>query len=246
MPDGPRSWHRISALRIAGPGPPQYRTPRRYRVLRHTDGCVGRVRSRRPAADETESDRAVTFLTDFADQAVVLPLVVTVAAVLLQQGWRRGALAWLGAIGTTFAVMLALKLIFLGCASIFEPAALRSPSGHTAAASVLAGSVAAIFGVRRWRIATIALLTGLGIGLTRVGLQVHSWPEVAIGVTVGLIGALALAKYAGPPPVLRVWPLLLVAACVVATMHGRHFGAEYAIRQAAVSVGWCTPISLSR
>ena len=41
----------------------------------------------------------MTFLTDFADQAVVLPLVLVLALVLAAQGWRRGAAAWLVAVG---------------------------------------------------------------------------------------------------------------------------------------------------
>ena len=75
------------------------------------------------------------FLTDFADQAVVLPLVLAVALVLALQGWRRGAAAWLVAIGATFAVILVLKLVFLGCTPLFGPADMRSPSGHVAAAT---------------------------------------------------------------------------------------------------------------
>src|SRR5258708_39101880 len=79
------------------------------------------------------------FLTDFADQAVVLPVVVAVAAVLLALGWRRGALVWLGSVCATFGVVLFLKLGFLACVPVFGPWELRSPSGHTAAASVVAG-----------------------------------------------------------------------------------------------------------
>jgi hypothetical protein len=33
----------------------------------------------------------VTFLTDFADQAVILPIAFAVGVALLAQGWRRGA-----------------------------------------------------------------------------------------------------------------------------------------------------------
>ena len=36
----------------------------------------------------------MTFLTDFADQAVLLPVAAGVAIMLLLLGWRRGALAW--------------------------------------------------------------------------------------------------------------------------------------------------------
>ncbi len=44
------------------------------------------------------------FLTDFADQAVVLPIVIGVVAIVLaaQEAGRRGALTWLGVIGLTF------------------------------------------------------------------------------------------------------------------------------------------------
>jgi hypothetical protein len=34
------------------------------------------------------------FVTDFADQAVVLPLALTICLALAVAGWRRGALAW--------------------------------------------------------------------------------------------------------------------------------------------------------
>lgn len=184
----------------------------------------------------------MTFLTDFADQAVVLPLVAVVAALLMLQGWQRGAVVWLCAIGGTFAVLLALKLTFLGCASVFGSAALRSPSGHVAAATAVCGGVAAILGGSRRTVALAALIAGFGIGLTRIGLHVHSWPEVGIGATVGVTGALAVAQFAGPPPQLRIWPMVLTAACVAALLHGRHLGAEQVIRQAAASVGWCAPV----
>src|SRR5450432_1483592 len=57
----------------------------------------------------------MNFLTDFADQAVVLPVAVVVAIVLAVMGWRRGALVWLGVLGVTFGVILVLKLGFLAC-----------------------------------------------------------------------------------------------------------------------------------
>ena len=44
------------------------------------------------------SPAAMRFLTDFADLAVVLPVVLAIAIVLVLQGWRRGALVWLGAL----------------------------------------------------------------------------------------------------------------------------------------------------
>jgi hypothetical protein len=44
------------------------------------------------------------FITDFADQAVMLPVVAAIDIALLAQGWRRGAAVWVGAAAGTFAV----------------------------------------------------------------------------------------------------------------------------------------------
>jgi len=95
-------------------------------------------------------------LTDFADQAVVLPLIATVALMLGVLGWRRGALVWLVAVGLSFASVLVLKLVFATCGPAFGLAGLRSPSGHTAAAAVIAGGIAVALGQGRWRVAAIA------------------------------------------------------------------------------------------
>src|ERR1043166_4884615 len=92
-------------------------------------------------------DRMI-FLTDFADQAVVLPVVLVVALLLAATGWWRGAVVWLGVVGGTFGVVLFLKLVFMSCQPVFIPWELRSPSGHTAAAAVVAGGVRALIGGR--------------------------------------------------------------------------------------------------
>ncbi len=183
------------------------------------------------------------FLTDFADQAVILPLVLVVALLLALQGWRRGALVWLAVIGSTLAVILLLKLIFLGCTAVFGPVDLRSPSGHVAAVSVVTGGLVAVLSRNRRLVMPAVLLAALLIGLTRIGLHAHSWPEVALGASIGLAGALVLARYAGPPPSLRLRPLILGAILVLALFHGQHLQAEVVIRQAAWNIGffpgWC-------
>ena len=65
------------------------------------------------------------FLTDFFDQAVVLPVVAAVAAVLALLGWWRGAIGWLLAVGVTFGAVLILKLGFLACGPVFGPGVPR-------------------------------------------------------------------------------------------------------------------------
>src|SRR5258708_5677162 len=148
------------------------------------------------------------FLTDFADQAVVLPIVAAIAILLAARGWWRGALIWLGVIGVTFGVGLALKVGFLACGAGFGPWTRRRPSGHTAAASVLAGGLVALMGGRRWAVLLAASLAAAVIGTSRLALSVHSVPEVCIGAAAGIAGAWALSVLAGPPPPRRPGSLL--------------------------------------
>jgi membrane-associated phospholipid phosphatase len=180
----------------------------------------------------------LTFLTDFADQAVVLPLVFAVAVVLAFQRWRRGAAGWFVAIGGTLAAMLVLKLVFHGCVAIFGQADLHSPSGHVAAATVVCGGLAAIYGGGRRAVLSIAILTAVTIGITRIALLQHSWPEVMLGAAIGVAGAMAVARLAGPPPSLRLRPMVLTAAVILALFHGRHLEAERVIQRAATLSGW--------
>lgn len=175
----------------------------------------------------------MTFLTDFADQAVILPLVLAVALALAMQGWRRGAMVWLAVMFATFGAMLVLKLAFLACSPLFGPADLRSPSGHVAAATVVAGGLAALLTRRRRSILPIAALAALVIGISRVVLGMHSLPEVALGALVGLAGAAALLTLAGASPGLKPGRLVAIVVIVAALFHGLHLPAEAAIQHTA-------------
>jgi membrane-associated phospholipid phosphatase len=172
---------------------------------------------------------SMEFLTDFADQAVVLPIAAAVAVVLAAQGWWRGAFAWIGVVAITFGVILALKLGFLACGPVFDPMSLRSPSGHTAAASVVAGGLVALLAGRRLAVTLFALLAAIVIGLSRLELGVHSVPEVIIGGLTGVAGAALLSRLAGPPPSRRPVSLLAVAFVVAMLLHGMRLPAEAAI-----------------
>jgi membrane-associated phospholipid phosphatase len=178
-------------------------------------------------------DLAMMFLTNFADQAVMLPVVLAIAIVLALQGWRRGALVWLGVVCVTFGLMLFLKLAFLACSPLLGPIDVHSPSGHVAAATVVAGGLAALLTRRRATILPIAALAAVLIGVSRVVLGMHSLPEVVLGALVGLGGAAALLTLAGPPPNLRPARLFAVVVIVAALFHGMHLPAEAAIRHTA-------------
>ena len=173
------------------------------------------------------------FLTDFADQAVIIPVVLAVAAVLAVQGWQRGALAWLVVIAGTFGAMLALKLTFLACTPVFAPLDIQSPSGHVAAATVVAGGLAGLLSRRHITMLSAAVLAAVVIGLTRLWLNMHSLPEVMVGASIGLIGAACLPRLAGYPPRMRLAPLVVAAVLTGVVFHGLHLPAEAAIRHTA-------------
>jgi membrane-associated phospholipid phosphatase len=175
----------------------------------------------------------VRYLTDFADEAVILPMVLAVAVTLAIQGWRRGALTWLLVVMSTFLATLAFKLMFLGCWPVFGPMDIRSPSGHVAASTVVAGGLAVLLSKRRVSILPAALLAAFVIGVSRLVLGMHSLPEVIVGALIGLAGAAALLHFAGAPPPLKIAPLLAVVVVVTAIFHGMHLPAEAAIRHTA-------------
>jgi membrane-associated phospholipid phosphatase len=176
----------------------------------------------------------VTFITDFADQAVVLPLALAVGIALLAQGWRRGAAAWALTVAATLAMTLVLKLLFVACADSLGTADLHSPSGHVAGATVVAGGLAALL-LRRPAVAlAFAASAALVIGYSRLALAQHSLPETVLGATVGLVGTGALLVLAGrPPPGIESRRILMTAAAIALLFHGLHMPAEAHIRGAA-------------
>jgi membrane-associated phospholipid phosphatase len=163
----------------------------------------------------------------------VLPVVLAVALILFIQGWRRGAAIWLGVIGATFGVILVLKLGFMACEPVFGPWSLRTPSGHTAAASVVAGGFATVLGGGTLVTMVVAVLAAVTIGTSRVELGFHSLPEVLLGAVTGIAGAAILARLVGRPPLTRPVPLLAVALGVAVLVHGFHLPAETAISHLA-------------
>jgi membrane-associated phospholipid phosphatase len=187
----------------------------------------------------------MVFLTNFADQAVMLPIAIAIAIILAVHGWLRGALVWLGVVFVTFGLILVLKLVFIACSRLSDPIDLQSPSGHVAAATVVCGGLAALLTRRRASILPVALLAAVVIGVSRLVLGMHSLPEVVVGALVGLAGATALMTLAGPPPALRPGRLIVVVVIVAALFHGMHLPAEAAIRhtafRAALMLSVCRP-----
>ena len=191
------------------------------------------------------------FLTNFGDQALVLPLAVTIAITLLLLGWWRGALAWAIAVPATLAIILSLKIIVYACHAELPQIGVRSPSGHTASATVVYGGLLALLGRRGTAetmrrlgqhlllIALAALFLAALFGFSRVDLGVHTVPDVLVGGLVGVLGAVLMVLLAGRPPTnFRRWILGGVVVVVVVLVHGRTLNAEEAIRHFAISTWW--------
>lgn len=182
------------------------------------------------------------FVTDFADQAVLIPSAVAVAVGFTAAGWYRGALAWSGVLACTWVSILLLKL---ACLLVGSPwvEGLHSPSGHTASAAAAAGSFLGLI-VRRqggdWRW-TIPISAGLAtiIGLSRLALHLHTGLDVLVAGVVGVVSAMVLVTLAGPPPPrLRLSPIIAALAVVILLLHGSQAPAEAAIKRIATAEFW--------
>ena len=135
------------------------------------------------------------FLTDFADQGVLLPLALVIAVMLAATGWWRGAAAWSVAVGGTIALLLLLKVLGRAYGPYVLDKSLWNPSGHTAMGSIVYGGLLAmLIGCTALPRAVVLLawaIPVLAFGGTRIALGFHSVAEVFIGAAVGG-GGLAL------------------------------------------------------
>lgn len=174
-------------------------------------------------------------ITNFADQAVVLPLAAATLGLFVFRQWWRGAVAWVATVGVTLALILFLKLRFFACDQMTAEALVRNPSGHTAAAAVVYGGLAVVV-VRSFRemkrgllpvTIAISTLIAVVIGVSRLELDKHSVLEVFVGSAIGVAGAVSFAVLAGPPkPNLRFDRLLLLSLAVIVVFYGTELPIE--------------------
>jgi membrane-associated phospholipid phosphatase len=181
-------------------------------------------------------------VSDFADQALILPLAIGIGLLLAVSGWRRGALAWAAAIGGTLLLILLLKLRYFACGHIFDEATRGNPSGHTAAAASVYGGLAGLIVASLWddrRLALGAALVGAFlssaiVGQSRLLLDRHTLAEVLWGGMIGMAGAAAFVVFAGSPArVMRIGRILVAGIIGIALLHGFRMSAETTIQSVA-------------
>lgn len=166
-------------------------------------------------------------LTDFGDAAILLPLAVAIL-IWLRLGASRLAWAWMATVGFCAALTAILKVFFYAC----PPSAdIHSPSGHTALSILVYGTLTLVTAMQLggwWRALAIAIGCGLilMIAASRLLLDMHSVPEIVLGILIGG-GFLGLfARYLPRYRRLKVWPLLLAAGLLVMILHGKELHAE--------------------
>ena len=186
------------------------------------------------------------FVTDFGDQAVVLPVTAIVFLILLAQRRWRVAGAWLLAIPGVLGTLLVLKIACFACGWLLPTLdlgqlALHSPSGHVASAAVVSSGVVALQ-AGRLRIGPMpaalaaALAVAAVIGATRLLLGAHSMTEVIVAAIIGGAGAVAFARLSGRHLQEKSGlPIAAAAAIVLVIFHGSHLPAEAVIQSAAAA-----------
>lgn len=193
-----------------------------------------------------------TFLylvTGFAGQGVVLPILVTVAAMLALAGQPRAALWWTISVVTVLGLVLIAKIGFIPCGRYLPGLALRSPSGHAASALAVYGGLAVLMmrlTTRFWLkvgMLVLAVAVAVLISISRIRLGAHTPPEVLLGGLIGLLGPLILASRRDlllPPFRLRWILLLIVPALLVLLLHDVEIGAEERIDELASQLSLLT------
>ena len=187
---------------------------------------------------------ALTFVTDFADQAVILPEVAVVFLILLAQRRWRVAGAWMLAVPGVLGTLLLLKIAGYACGWLLpaldlDRLALRSPSGHVASAAVVCSGIVVLQAGRlRMGAISAALSAALAvagvIGTTRVLLGAHSVSEVIVAAGIGGAGSMAFAWLSGRHLLEKSGlPIAAAAAAVLVLFHGCHLPAETVIQSAA-------------
>lgn len=176
------------------------------------------------------------FITDFGDPGVLAPIAILIFVLLLIGGQRRTALAWLMLLGGGLGLIVVLKLSLADCHPPSLWAAIRTPSGHTASATLIYGGLFALLGAGVGLTVLAAAGVAMLIGLTRLILHAHLAGEAIVGGGIGVLGTGLLAvavPYLGRRGIAANpfgLNLLVIALALALALHGVHWRLEPKIR----------------
>jgi membrane-associated phospholipid phosphatase len=174
----------------------------------------------------------IYFLTDLADQSVLLPVQALVfLTFLLFRYWRFAAVWCLVTCGGSTLILM-LKLWFEAC-GLQPNRILYSPSGHTMAGTMIYGSLLAILPARRSILMGVAVVIACLLAWSRVMLGYHTVTETVVGGVLGVMVVGLFYRLAGPPPdrAGAVIGLFAVVLCIVGLLHGYHATIEGRIQE---------------
>ena len=182
------------------------------------------------------SENLIKFITNFGDEAVILPLIFVTTILFSVAGWIRGALVWFFGVSLTVGCIILVKMFGLLWAEWYGGYGRSfSLSGHVAAITVVYGSLLHIFIFSRFRSWLIAALPPIVIAVilsyTRLYLMAHTLAEVVAGTSLGVIGAVVTERFTPESPDgLMRWcmPVILM---VMFIFHGYVLEAEPALQR---------------
>jgi PAP2 superfamily len=169
-------------------------------------------------------------LTDLGDAAVLLPLSIVILLWMLIHHGRRISASWVIAVSLCVGATALLKIYLYACPP--QPN-LVSPSGHTSLSVLIYGAIALVIAAeqRGWSRAAIYFCgTGLIVAIagSRLWLNAHTAPEVAIGIIIGIATLTLFADRYGRSRTegVSLSPFILSVVMVTAVLHGQELRAE--------------------
>ena len=169
-------------------------------------------------------------LTGFGDAAVLLPLSVAILMWLLSNDSRRVVGSWVTAVGLCVAATALLKIYLYACPPASD---FVSPSGHSSLSVLIYGAIALVIAAQHsgWLRAVI-LVTGasliVAIAGSRLWLNAHSAPEVAVGVVIGITTLALFAAHYLRSRIegKRLRPFIVSVIVIAVIFHGQELRAE--------------------
>ena len=169
-------------------------------------------------------------LTDLGDAAVLLPLSIVILLWMVIHHGRRISASWVIAVSLCVGATALLKIYLYACPP--QPN-LVSPSGHTSLSVLIYGAIALVIAAeqRGWSRAVIFFSgTGLIVAIagSRLWLNAHTAPEVAIGIVIGIATLTLFADRYGRSRTegVSLSPFILSVVMVTAILHGQELRAE--------------------